>query len=128
DAYTPETIAHFSDPEVNPFSEDNDFRYHAAWTGGLLKELSFTLRILCIDTHRELVDAWREIIAAGQPSEAMEVLQDLSAVGYDAVRGPIRQALRSGKAIDEVRLGQQLSRHFREQYNRARELARASRR
>jgi iron(III) transport system substrate-binding protein len=127
DSYTPDKRARMSDPDVNPFSEENDFRYHASWTGGLLRELSFVMRIMCIDTHEELADAWREVIAAGQPTDALAVLQDLSAIDYDATLEKIRPIIRSGRAIDEVRLGQELAAKFRAQYARAAEIARAGR-
>jgi ABC-type glycerol-3-phosphate transport system substrate-binding protein len=127
DSYTVAKRAHMSDPDVNPFSEENDFRYHTAWTGGLLRELSFVIRVMCIDTHEELSSAWRTIVAAGQPQEALALLQDLSTIDYDTTIEHIRPALRSGRAIDEVRLGQELAAKFRTQYDRAAALARATR-
>lgn len=126
DSYSAEKRRHMSDPDVYPFSAANDFRYHANWTGGLLKEMSFAIRVMCIDPHPELADAWRDIIAAGQPAAALAVLQDLAAIDYEATTGRIRAALRSGRAIDEVRLGQELAAHFRQQYARAAALARAT--
>ncbi len=127
DAYTPAKRAHMSDPDVNPFSEDNDFQYHADWTGRMLQDISFLVRVMCIDTHHELRSAWRAIIDAGQPPDALAVLQDLSAISYDETIGPIHRK-RTGRAIDEVRLGQELAARFRAQYARAAEIARAARR
>lgn len=124
DAYTPEHRQHMSDPDVDPFSPENDFQYQAAWTGALLRDLAFVMRVMCVDTHEELRTAWRAIIAAGQPEEAMRVLQDLDGVDYDQTSGPIHDALRSGRAIEEVRLGQELAARFRAQYARAAEIAR----
>jgi hypothetical protein len=101
--------------------------YRAAWTGRLFREMSLIIRIMCFDTHRELTAAWREIIAAGHPPEALAVLQDLSAVDYAAANGVVRATLAARDKVEEVRFTNQLGQHFREQYRRAAEIARASR-
>ena len=116
-----------SDPEVSPFQEENRLIYHSAWTDGLFRELAFIIRVVCQDPHQELVSAWRAIIAAGKPAEAMAVLQDMSAVSYEKAAGEIKTALNSKNKVDEVALAGRLARKFREQYARAAELARAKR-
>ena len=117
-----------SDPEVSPFADQDRLVYHEAWTGGLFRELAFTIRVVCQDLHPELAAAWREIVAAGRPDDALAVLQDLSAVDYDKANGEIRAALRSGNQVDQLALARRLGAHFREQYRRAGELARFHRR
>jgi hypothetical protein len=114
-----------SDPEVSPFEEKNQLIYHAAWTDGLFRELAFIIRVMCQDTHPELVRAWRAIVAAGNPPAAMEALQAMSAVDYDKTAGEIKTALGSKNKIDEVLLARKLVKAFREQYQRAGELAQA---
>jgi ABC-type glycerol-3-phosphate transport system substrate-binding protein len=126
DAYAATKRMHLADPDVNPFSEENDFHYNAAWTGSLLEDLAFLMRVMCVDTHEELRAAWRAIIEAERPAEAIVALQDLAVIDYDRTIGPIHQVLRSGRAIDEVRLGQELAAHFRAQYRNAAEIARAA--
>jgi len=116
-----------SDPDVSPFEEKNQLIYHEEWTGGLFRELSFIIRVMCQDDHPELVAAWRAIIAAGKPDQAMAVLQDMSAVDYDKVAGEIKTALGSKNKLEEVALAKRLGKLFREQYLRAAELARAKR-
>ena len=37
---------------------------------------------MCIDSHHELKLAWRAMIDAGTPSDAMAVFSDVSMVGY----------------------------------------------
>ncbi len=113
-----------SDPGVSPYAEQERLVYHAAWTGGLFRELSFVIRVVCQDLHPELVSAWREIIAAGRPDDALAVLQDMSAVDYDRTSGEIRAALESKNKVDELALARRLGAHFREQYRRAADLAR----
>ena len=114
-----------SDPGVSPFAEKNQLIYHEEWTGGLFRELSFIIRVMCQDDQPELVAAWRAIIAAGQPEQAMTVLQDMSAVDYDKAAGEIKTALGSKNKLEEVALARRLGKLFREQYLRAAELARA---
>lgn len=116
-----------SDPEVSPFGEQNQLIYHSAWTDGLFREMAFIIRVACQDPHPELVAAWRAIIAAGKPPQAMATLQDMSAVSYDQAAGEIKAALNSRDKVDEVALAGRLGRKFREQYARAAELARLKR-
>lgn len=127
DSYDERWRASRSDPDVNPYAPENDFVYRSAWTGGLFSEMSFLIRVVCLDTHPELTRAWRAIIAAGHPPAALAALQDLSSIDYDTVVGQIKPQLRSGNPLDGVRLARQLSNGFREQYQRAEELARAHR-
>ena len=114
-----------SDPGVSPFAEKNQLIYHEEWTGGLFRELSFIIRVMCQDDQPELVAAWRAIIAAGKADQAMAVLQDMSAVDYDKAAGEIKTALGSKNKLEEVALAKRLGKLFREQYRRAAELARA---
>ena len=116
-----------SDPGVSPFAEKNQLIYHEEWTGGLFRELAFIIRVMCQDDQPELVAAWRAIIAAGKPDQAMAVLQDMSAVDYDKAAGEIKTALGSKNKLEEVALARRLGKLFREQYQRAAELAHAKR-
>jgi iron(III) transport system substrate-binding protein len=114
-----------SDPGANPFAGENPLVYHEAWTGGIFREMSFVVRVMSHDTHAELAEAWREIIRAGRPADALAVLSDVSAVSYDEVQGRIKRTLNSRNKVDEVRLATELADHFRAQYAKAAELARA---
>jgi len=116
-----------SDPGDDPFSAREQLVYRSEWTGNLFREMSFVIRVMCLDTHEELIEAWRAIIAAGMPPEAMAALQDLSAVDYEATSGRIHQALTSKNKADELRLSKELDDVFREQYARAKALAEAGR-
>lgn len=124
DSYAPETRPRRSDPAVDPYAADNDFVYNGAWTGSMLNEIAFVIRVMCLDSHPELVDAWRAAIRAGQPPEAMAVLGDLSAVDYAAVRGRIHDVFQAKRPLEIIRLGRDLAEEFREQYRRATEVAR----
>jgi ABC-type Fe3+ transport system substrate-binding protein len=117
-----------SDPEVAPYSGDNPLIYNQTWTSGeTFRAMAFVIRVMCLDTHPELVHAWREIIAAGMPREALAELGNLSSVSYENVQGRIRQALTSKNKVDEIHLANELANGFRAQYSRAAEIARRHR-
>lgn len=118
-----------SDPDDAPFDSQDQLIYHAAWTSGLFREMSFVIRVMCLDTHQELAAAWRAILAAPEPArgQALAVLQDLSAVSYARTNGAIKQALNSKNKADEITLASELGRHFRAQYHRAENIAQGDR-
>lgn len=124
----PEFAAHRSDPEVNPYAGENPLVYNAAWTGAIFREMSFIIRVMCLDPHPELAAAWRAINAPGLDpaarARALAVLTDLSVVDHGAAFGRVKTALTSKNRVDEVRLANELGTHFREQYRRAAEIAR----
>jgi iron(III) transport system substrate-binding protein len=113
-----------SDPEVDPYVDAKDFTYQEAWTGPVFRPLTFIIRVMCLDTHAELAAAWRALIEAGFPPEAMREFANLSSVGLADARGEINDALRSADRIYEVRLAKQLSERFRAQYRETIRLAR----
>ncbi len=118
--------AYRSDPEVDPYSQKDVLVHHDEWTVQLFDELKFIIRVMDEDTHQELVEAWRAIIAAPEPSRAraLAVLQDLSSVDYDHALGPITRALVSKNKVDEVNLARDLDGGFRRNYRRAERIAR----
>ncbi len=117
-----------SDPEVNPYAGETPLVYNAAWTGGIFREMSFVIRVMCIDTHAELAAAWRAInsdkLDAAARDRALTVMTDLSAVDYGQMFNRIKPALNSKSKVDEVRLASELADHFRRQYLGAAEIAR----
>jgi iron(III) transport system substrate-binding protein len=116
-----------SDPNVNPYAGESPLVYNAAWTGGIFREMSFVIRVMCIDTHAELASAWRAInsakLDAATRDRALEVLTDLSAVDYEQMFSRVKVALNSKNKVDEVRLASELADHFRRQYERAARIA-----
>ncbi len=114
-----------TDPQLDPYRPGDRLVYRAAWTGPLLRELAFVIRVLCQDTHAPLTQAWRAILRAPEParSRALAALQDLSAIDYDRARGPIKRALESRDRADEIRLANELGAGFRAQYAAAAGLA-----
>ena len=122
--YAPEFKPLRSDPEVNPYELARTFTYHEAWTARLFRPIAFIFRVMCIDPHDELTEAWRALTDAGFPAQATAVFSEVGAVDYAAASGRIRDAL-SGDKIKEVQLAKELADHFRSQYRRATELAHA---
>jgi hypothetical protein len=128
DFYTIEGIdALRSDPEERPYApQEGRLIYHPERTGKLFRELAFVMRVMCLDTQPELKRAWRALIDAGMPADALAAFQDLSAVDYAAANGRIRAALRSKNKVDEIKLANELGNRFRAQYLRTVELAEKS--
>ncbi len=124
--YSPEFRSSRSDPEVNPYEPAVSFTYHPEWTRTLFQPIAFIVRVMCIDPHDELADAWSAVIAAGFPPEAMHALLDTSAVTYDEARGEIAGTLTHDK-LSQIQLANRLANGFRMQYRRAAELARSGR-
>ena len=104
-----------------------DFVYHRAWTGPLFSALGFVVRVMCVDPERELQDAYDALARAGFPPQASALFDDVSAVDYATVAGPLRAALQSVDPMDEARWTIRLAREFRDQYRRVTALARAGR-
>ncbi|HXQ81441.1 MAG TPA: ABC transporter substrate-binding protein [Opitutaceae bacterium] len=114
-----------SDPEVDPYSQREVLVHHSEWASPLYTE-AFVIRLMTEDTHQELAQAWRAIIAAPEPSRAraLAVLQDVSPVDFDQACGPITRALASENQVDEVRFARDLGDTFRRHYARAERIAR----
>ena len=112
-----------TDPDVLPYEMAKQFVYREAWTGPLFRAQAFIIRVMCIDTHEELVDAWRALISAGFPTDATQEFARLDAVSYTAVKNRISKALGPNK-IAEVQLAKELGDGFRAQYRKAADLAR----
>lgn len=125
DFYAREDFRAFcSDPQANPYATVDQLIYRPAWTGPLFREMGLVIRVMCLDTHKELVSAWKAIHAAGRPAEALAVMQDVSAIDYAVVSGRVRQAMNSKNRADELKLARELGEAFRLQYRKAEELAR----
>lgn len=127
DFYIPDFDKHRSDPGVNPYAGINPLIYNGAWTGGeKFRAMAFIVRVMCLDPHPELVAAWKEIIRAGFPADALAVMNDLAVVAYPQMKDRIVPALTSKNKVDEILLANELAGRFRAQYQKAGALARAA--
>ncbi len=114
-----------SDPEANPFGDPDQLVSRAEWTGGLYREMAFVIRVMCVDTHDELVAAWRAIAAASPAARgrALARMEDLSRVNYDETATRVKRVLGSRHRVDEIALARELAGWFRGNYREAERLA-----
>ncbi len=129
--YAPELREYRADPDVNPYSPENTFVYHGAWTGPLFDTIAYVVRVMCIDPHDELAEAWQALIRSHFPPRATEVFSTVDVVSYEEASETIRKTLNPSQPgeierakISQVRLAKDLADHFREQYRHAADLAR----
>jgi iron(III) transport system substrate-binding protein len=122
----PELRSYLSDPDASPFQEVERLIYRPRWTSGLFREMGFTIKVMCLDTHAELTQAWRAIIDAGMPADAIAELQNLSSVSYEQAEGRIKRVLTAKNKVEELQLARELGDIFRAQYRRAEALAKAT--
>ena len=115
------------DREADPYAEAQAFHYHEAWTAPLFSAVRFLVRVMCIDSREELVAARRALGNEPVNSPAFQKLLDVSRVRYDVALQQIRETLRSADRVREIRLAEELTTYFRNQYREAERLARAGR-
>lgn len=123
DYYTADHGASASDPDVRPFETGGDFEYVSAWTGRHFGPLRFIVRVMCIDSHEELQEAWSTLAGAGFPPQATAAFDRLEGVGY-AEAATLLDGL---DKLGESRLAQRLATGFRQQYEDVIRLAEAGR-
>jgi len=124
DFYTAENQTHMTDADVNPYKLSEGFTYQAKWTQETFDGIRFAIRCACVDTHIEQRAAWKSLIDAGMPPEALAEFEDISAINYDQIMGEIRSVLKSKNKIQEVTLARNLSGHFRAKYRKVINLCR----
>jgi len=126
DYYMEANLAHAADPELRPLEPGMAFQYEPKYTADLFASIRFLIRAMCIDPHHELKEAWHELIAHGFPKEATGVFDSLPPdAGYEAVRAKIAPVLKAKDAVATARLARELSETFRQNYLKARDLARS---
>ncbi len=120
-----DAIGHASDPDERPFETGDAFEYVPGWTGGHFNQLRFLVRVMCIDPHDELREAWEALAAAGFPAGATAAFDRLDGLSYSQSADLFTGA--DGKPLDklgESKLAQRLTAQFREQYEEVVELLR----
>jgi iron(III) transport system substrate-binding protein len=121
-----------SDPDVFPYEAAKAFTYVEARTAKLFTAFGFIIRVMCIDPHKELKEAWAELNAAKArlghyPPEALAAFEEVASVNYSVASGRVRNATGNSNKLDQVQLAKELADTFRANYERAAELARAGR-
>jgi ABC-type Fe3+ transport system substrate-binding protein len=111
------------DRDDDPYRDAEAFQYHETWTAPLFASIRFLVRVMCIDSREELVAARRAIGRAPANSPALQRLLDVSRVRYEVALHQIRDTLRAADRVQEIRLADELTTHFRDQYREAERLA-----
>jgi len=133
--YTPENLKYFSDPEVLPYEGEPDFVYEPGLTAELFHALRHAVKIMCIDTHDELTEAWGVLIESidengEMPEKALENFKEVRLFSY-------RKAFELKRLLDKkvnkegsLRLLNKMNRlsaNFRRNYEDSQKLARQKR-
>lgn len=127
DMYEDETMAMTTMAEIRPYTDAGNFTYDRVLTGKTFNTLRQLVKVMCIDSHEEMKEAWKEIIAAGMPEEALKVFQDVSRVGYEELGGGDAGLDSKDPRVQAERM-EELGEWFRENYREAGRLAVGSKR
>jgi len=125
DVYRPEFLVHSVMPEADPYNDPGNFEYERALTGGAFNTLRQLVKIMCIDSHHELKNAWSAMAEAGMPEEALAVFSDVSSMPYKTA-GQGDPTLDTRDALAAANRAAELGARFRANYRKASELARSS--
>ena len=123
DMYTREHLQFFSDPEALPFERGEQFKYVADWTAPAFGSMRFIVQVMCLDVHHELQETWALLSQTGFPERATESFHNVTLVDYGSALTSIRTTIGSEDKMVKVQAAQDLSRQFKNNYARARELA-----
>ncbi len=123
DFYTEQNRAFMTDAAAQPFEDAKAFIYHPEWTGSLFNVIRFLVKVMCIDAHDEQKSAWRSLRQYGFPARAVEVFGDVNFVNYQNAQILAAELNRKDKEM-EVQKARDFAMRFRQQYDRAAELAR----
>ena len=124
DYFTPENLAHASDPAILPYAAGKALIYDPALTGSSFTAIRLVIRAMCLDTHEELKTAWGALIANKFPPQATAAFSDLSLINYPNVTGSISEKLNQRNMLVTSELSRTLAQQFRQQYEHATDLAR----
>jgi ABC-type Fe3+ transport system substrate-binding protein len=127
DLYTEANRALMMDANEHPFEKAKAFVYHPEWTSGTFNVIAFLMRVMCVDSHHELRDAWKAVADGGMNPRALEALHQLQLVNYDAANGELARILASRDKVQEVREARRLTETFRRNYSDATRFAKNAR-
>ncbi len=123
DVYTPANLANSTMPEINPYAEQGNLTYQRELTGAAFNTLRQLVRVMCIDSHEEMKTAWRALIAADMPADALAVFADVSQIPY-ANCGKGDAELDSSDPLRAEARAAALGAGFRANYHKAAAMAR----
>jgi len=125
DVYTAADRERMAEDTAQPFDLADRFTYRGDWTGRYFDLIRVLVKVMAIDCHPELRDAWAAIIRTGGPAaapEAMALLRELPFSYADCTRvtGDIRTP--TGRVVAT----RQWAAFFRERYRQAAQAAAAA--
>jgi iron(III) transport system substrate-binding protein len=122
--YTPENLVNFSDPDALPYERTGGFAYKPELTQKAAKALAMIFRAMAIDSHEEMKSAWRAL-HSGKVSDptAEAVFYDVGRVSYSRVMSDIVPLLDRKDPLLAAREASDISQTFRQNYEKAAQLA-----
>jgi ABC-type Fe3+ transport system substrate-binding protein len=127
DVYTPEFLQHSTMPEADPYNDPGNFTYRRELTGSAFNTLRQLIKVMCIDSHEEMKTAWRAMVEAGMPEEALRVFSDVSILDY-ATGGKGDAGLDHADPLKAAARAAELGEWFRANYRKAAAIALEARR
>jgi len=125
DVYGPENRRQMSDADADPFDIAGRFTYRGAWTGRYFDLIRILLRVMIIDCHPELRDAWRAIVKAGGPAAVPKAMAYLSELPFAYTEcGAAADSL--ARPLQRIAATRTWGEFFRDRYRKAEAAARAS--
>ncbi len=122
DLFTPEIFEYTTMTGGNPYDDPGNFIYEKELTGKVFNTLRQLVKVMCIDSHDELTEAWAAMIAADMPLEALAVFHDVSKVSYE-IAGKGDPGLDSRDSMVQSRRMEELGEWFRANYREAKRLS-----
>jgi ABC-type Fe3+ transport system substrate-binding protein len=108
---------------LSPYLTGDHLQYRPELTSAAFGTIRRAVRVMCIDTHEELKQAWAEVVRAGLPADALATMSDVSALPYRE-GGKGDPGLDSPDPLASARRMAELAETFRRNYQRAAEQAR----
>ena len=125
DLYTQERLAISTMPDVQPYADPGNFNYQRDLTGPSFNTIRQLVKIMCIDSHEEMKNAWLALRDAGMPPDALAVFLDTSPLPY-AIGGKGDPLLDGNDSIQAAERAAQLGEQFRANYRKAEQMAKTS--
>ncbi len=126
DVYTPENIANSTLSAVLPYEDPGNFTYQPELTGAAFNTLRQLVKVMCIDSHEEMKSAWKAMVEAGMPEDALAVFTDVSIMPYSK-GGKGDPGFDGSDALKTAAHAARIGEWFRNNYRKAEEMARSSR-
>lgn len=123
DSYSEETLAHANSETGNPYEDSGNFTYKKELTGSCFNTLRQLIKVMCIDSHKELSEAWEAMIQNGMPEEAVAVFHDISKANYETC-GHGNPRFDEATPLEAAEYAAELGEWFHNNYRKAARLAR----